>query len=119
MSQVEVTINSRYIKDKLDARIPVANRLMLEQIQRLSRPRTPLAETSQLRGQVSKKVIGTHGIIQWMVPYASYQERGMRYDGSHVVRKYTTPGTGKDFAKQAVVRVIKDADRYYQLLEKM
>lgn len=119
MSEVQVTIKSRYIQDKLDARIPVANRLILEQIQRVSRPRTPLGETSQLRGQVRKRVIGTHGIIEWLVPYASYQERGMRRDGTHVVRKYTTPGTNKDFAKNAVVKVINNADYYYSLLEKI
>lgn len=27
------------------------------------------------------------------IPYAMYQERGMRADGTHVVRNYTTPGT--------------------------
>lgn len=27
------------------------------------------------------------------IPYAMYQERGMRADGTHVVRHYTTPGT--------------------------
>lgn len=35
------------------------------------------------------------------VPYASYQERGERYDGSHVVENYTFPNTGKEFLKNA------------------
>lgn len=35
------------------------------------------------------------------VPYAAYQERGMRADGSHKVRHYTTPGTGKHFLRNA------------------
>ena len=35
------------------------------------------------------------------VPYAAYQERGMRRDGSHVVRHYTTPGTGAHFLRNA------------------
>lgn len=35
------------------------------------------------------------------VPYAAYQERGMRADGSRKVRHYTTPGTGKHFLKNA------------------
>lgn len=34
-------------------------------------------------------------------PYASYQEAGKRRDGSHVVKKYSTPNTGKEFMKKA------------------
>lgn len=33
-------------------------------------------------------------------PYATYQYYGMREDGSHVVRKYTTPGTGTYWDKR-------------------
>ena len=33
--------------------------------------------------------------------YAAYQERGMRRDGSHVVKRYTSAGTGKDYLKNA------------------
>jgi hypothetical protein len=29
--------------------------------------------------------------------YAEYQHRGMRLDGTHVVKNYTTPGSGKNF----------------------
>lgn len=35
------------------------------------------------------------------VEYAGYQERGMRRDGSHKVRHYTTPGTGAHFLRNA------------------
>jgi hypothetical protein len=40
--------------------------------------------------------------------YAAYQERGMRYDGSHVIRKYTTPGTGKGWFNYALQTVAKN-----------
>jgi hypothetical protein len=33
--------------------------------------------------------------------YAVYQEKGSRRDGTRVVRKYTTAGTGKEFLKNA------------------
>jgi hypothetical protein len=33
--------------------------------------------------------------------YAYYQEKGQGRDGTHVVRKYTTAGTGKHFLKNA------------------
>jgi hypothetical protein len=34
--------------------------------------------------------------------YAAYQERGMRADGSHVVRHYSTSGTGAHWFKDAI-----------------
>lgn len=44
--------------------------------------------------------------------YAEYQERGMRADGSRVVRKYTTGGTGKGFFKRAIDGTWKNKDNY-------
>lgn len=44
--------------------------------------------------------------------YASYQERGSRADGSHVVRKYSTPSTGKNFLKDAGQSVAERAINY-------
>lgn len=40
--------------------------------------------------------------------YAAYQERGMRYDGSHVIRNYTTPGTRKGWFNAAIQTVAKN-----------
>lgn len=40
--------------------------------------------------------------------YAAYQERGMRADGTHVVKKYTTPGTGKGWFQAALNTTAKD-----------
>lgn len=47
------------------------------------------------------------------VPYAAYQERGMRADGTHVVRNYTTPGTGKLYLYNAADGVMKEGIRKY------
>lgn len=44
--------------------------------------------------------------------YAGYQERGARADGSRVVRKYTTPNTGKRYLERAGLKVAKDALNY-------
>ena len=35
-------------------------------------------------------------------PYASYQYKGMREDSTHVVKNYTTPGTGPYWDKRMV-----------------
>lgn len=93
----------------------MVNRLLLEDIHRTANKTTPLKD-GDLREQVSKLVDGKRGVITWKVPYASYQERGMRYDGSHVVKNYTTPGTNKEFAKKAVEETIttKTLLRYYK-----
>lgn len=47
------------------------------------------------------------------VPYAGYQERGMRRDGSRKVRHYTTPGTGKHFLKNAGDAIAKQGIGVY------
>lgn len=38
--------------------------------------------------------------IIYEMPYAKYQYRGMREDGTHVVNHYTTPGTGPYWDKR-------------------
>lgn len=42
------------------------------------------------------------------VPYAAYQERGERLDGSHKVQHYTTPGTGSRYLQNAFESVLKE-----------
>lgn len=44
--------------------------------------------------------------------YAAYQERGRRRDGSHVVRKYTTPNTGAHYLRDAGEKVKENALNY-------
>lgn len=53
--------------------------------------------------------------ITYESPYAEYQYYGMRKDGTHVVRNYTTPGTGpywdkkmKSVEMQDVVKEVQD-----------
>ena len=46
--------------------------------------------------------------ITYVSPYAKYQYRGMREDGSRVVRHYTTPGTGTYWDKKMVSAEIND-----------
>lgn len=98
------------------AKITITNRKLGEQVIKESRSYTPMAKTVQLRGQTQVWTVDNHLIIEWDVPYAQYQERGMRADGTHVVKHYTTPGTGKKFAENAVKKVftIKNIQKYYK-----
>lgn len=46
--------------------------------------------------------------------YAAYQERGMRADGTRRVKKYTTPGTGKHYFKEAIDKAWQNRHNYVQ-----
>lgn len=104
------TDNSDRIRAEHKAKAGLAIRFMLEAIHKSSNSKTPKL-TGQLRADVTKRVTGTKGSIKWGKHYAAYQERGYT---SGPVRRYTTPGTGKDFAKNAVKEVKDDARRYFR-----
>ena len=112
---VTIQHNEEYIRQLTTQRISLANRLIIEDIHRTSLHNTPMI-SSQLRRNVTKTVVPETytGTIIWKVPYASYQERGSRADGSYVVKNYTTPGTGKDFAKNAVKKTLSDVNKFYK-----
>lgn len=114
---VTIQHNEEYIRQLTTQRISLANRLIIEDIHRTSLHNTPML-SSQLRRNVTKTVVPETytGTIIWKVPYASYQERGMRADGTHVVKNYTTPGTGKDFAKNAVKETLKQVEKFYKTI---
>lgn len=46
--------------------------------------------------------------ITYESPYASYQYRGEREDGSHKVKNYTTPGTGTYWDRKMVSAEMQD-----------
>lgn len=50
--------------------------------------------------------------------YSAYQERGMRADGSHVVRRYTTPGTGKHWLRNGAKEVASQVRSYFKMWSK-
>lgn len=119
MSKIVKNHREKECINRLTSKIKLANRLILEDIHRKANPQTPLSRglptDGDLREQVEKRIDNKSGIIRWKVPYASYQERGARYDGSHRVTHYTTPGTGRQFAKKAVKEVVtsKTLKRYF------
>lgn len=46
--------------------------------------------------------------------YAGYQYYGMRKDGTHIVKKYTTPGTGSYWDKRMVSAEMQDVVKEVQ-----
>ena len=69
------------------------------------RKNNDLANSGRVDGQGLRREVSFGG---GNIPYGAYQERGMRIDGSHVVRNYTTAGTGKRFLENAFDSVIKE-----------
>lgn len=59
-----------------------------------STPKTPM-RTGRLRMDIIKQVLGMSGKIIWGKNYASRMEENQ-------FQNYTTPGTGRDFAKNAI-----------------
>ena len=52
--------------------------------------------------------------ITYEMPYARYQYYGMRDDGTHVVKNYTTPGTGPYWDKRMVSVEMQDVVKEVQ-----
>ena len=46
--------------------------------------------------------------------YAAYQHRGRRLDGSHVVKRYTTAGTNKNFLSDSGKIIASKASSYFK-----
>ena len=53
--------------------------------------------------------------LVWDIVYALYQWYGIRADGSHKVKSYTTPGTGKQWVEKAKA---KYQDRWRDIAQK-
>jgi len=56
----------------------------------------------QNEGNLRTNVDINENNIVYESPYAKYQYYGMREDGTHVVKHYTTPGTGPYWDKRMV-----------------
>lgn len=116
MGRVYIQLNTELVGEELENRTLLANRLMLEDIYERSIPRTPM-KSSNLRHNVSRRVEGKNAIIEWKERYAAAQELGGRRtkSGKFVeFKNYTTPGTGKDYAKNAVKESMVDIERFYR-----
>jgi len=94
-----------------------AARAMAEDVVRVSNPKTPHSGSKggglRSRRRIEQKNLTSYD-IHWSVPYAEYQNRGSRRDGSHRVRNYTTPGTGKGFIDAGLNYVKKTYKGYFK-----
>lgn len=94
---VSITDNHPVISNETTQKASIFLRQVAEEIVRISTPGTPM-KTGALRRSVLKEVLGLKGKVQWNKEYAAKMEEVQ-------FKNYTTPGTNKDFAKNAVFEV--------------
>lgn len=104
---VSIIDNTALIEADLKGKESLFLRNFMDDVQKYSDPKTPM-KTGRLRQSVLKQVLGTNGKMVWLKEYAAPQEVG-RTRG-HAITHYTTPGTGKDFAKDGVIEAVKHVD---------
>lgn len=100
--QLKDNIPALVIKTKANA--VAFLRIACDVLVETAEPYTP-KDKGNLRRDTLKQVLGLKGQVRWRKVYAAFQERGRRYDGSHKVRNYTTPGTGAHFAENAAKKI--------------
>ena len=86
----------------MDGAADAAVAAVAEQMMADSLPYIPDDGEHALRdaGRIEKPVSGERALT-WSNVYAAYQWFGVRADGTHVVRRYTTPGTGTAWVDRA------------------
>jgi hypothetical protein len=83
----------------LDQKSNIFLREASDEVVKISTPNTP-KKTGRLRMDVVKQVLGLKGKVVWGKNYAKFQELKQ-------FRNYTTPGTGPNFAINAILGMIK------------
>ena len=112
---LEVNLRFPLVEQQVENACSVAIRMMMEDIHTLANPVTPY-KNNGLRTSVTKQMeTPLKGVMRWNVPYAQYQERGMRADGTHVVKRYSTPGTHAHFVEEAVNKVTPKIADYLRM----
>lgn len=85
---------------------------MAVDVERLSKRKVPV-KTGGLRASGHhKRVQSSEYLIRYNKVYAAYQERGARRDGSRVVRRYTTSGTGKGYLSDSLEKTWRKRNQY-------
>lgn len=114
-SRVTLNSNAMAVKAEMTANLSSAIGAMARAIRTNSRMVAPKKD-NHLRSSVAIEGTGMFREISYGSPsvrYAAYQERGMRADGTHVVRRYTTAGTHAHFLEQAADAAVKQGIGVY------
>lgn len=114
---------------RIDNRLRIFNRLneaamelalerMRQDIWILSQFKVPRKSGTLKSSGKQKKIGRLHHQVSYgetaAEDYAAYQHRGMRRDGSHIVRNYTTAGTQKDYLGESGAIIASKASNYFK-----
>lgn len=97
---------------KVDEKADTLLEKMAQDIFVLSKAKVPKKDGALGSSAVSEKIKAKSHRVSYNEPYAGYQERGRRKDGSRVVKNYTTAGTNKNFLKDAGTKIVSKANEY-------
>lgn len=113
------------VENKMDAFVKANEKAMERALERmrndifvLSQFKVPM-KSGELKDSGDQKRMGRlhHRVLygeNGAQEYASYQHRGMRRDGSHRVKRYTTAGTGKKFLEDAGKTIAPRSGQYFK-----
>ena len=85
---------------------------LADDIVRLAKSKVPYKEGDLYDEIMKEKLEDLAYRVMVDSEYASYQEKGKRADGSHVVREYTTANTGAHFLETSGDKVAEKALQY-------
>lgn len=112
MNKFEIKDNTEDFLRKNEATVDNALARMARDIKQIAQSTVPYRDGDLFNSARDEKLSTLQYQVIFDKEYAAYQERGMRKDGSHVIRKYTTPSTGAGFLDKAGTKVTRDGIEY-------
>ena len=108
---VKITDNTPKVRIDNGNKIDLFLRFFMDVVDQIAEPKTPKKEGELRRGTL--KTVGggltrRSGVMVWLKEYAAAQEVGT-IKGSPI-RNYTTPGTGPNYARNAVTKAVLAQD---------
>ena len=122
---MKFTDNSKKITAQVDEANNMALAHMAIDIEIFAKTHVPVSNTKasgnrrggggHLQSSIThRKLKSLHYEVTANKEYAEYQERGMRRDGTHRVKKYSTAGTGKGYFKRGIEMVKGRSVNYFK-----
>lgn len=104
--------NSEQFIQKVEDVMDTAMSRMIQDIATVAKIKAPFKHGDLTKEIKPERVAKFKYIVLVNLEYAAYQEKGERADGTHKIRKYTTPGTGAHFLENAGDQVVEQVDDY-------
>jgi hypothetical protein len=111
---VKQTDNTNLVLRDIEKRVDMILSAMVTDVYRLSQQQVPVsAGGGHLQSSgITKRSGHLEYQIKYNKEYAAYQHRGMRRDGTHVVRNYTYPGKKSHYLTDPANQIFRNQDSY-------